>query len=242
MTRKPLIAITLDAESPGGYSKMPWYALRQNYCDAILAAGGIPFPVSHHLELVEDYLFMADGFVFTGGNFDIDPALYGVNHRHETVSLKQERTMFEWRLMQLALKKEKPILGICGGMQLMNVVLGGTLIQHIPDEIPDCLAHEQPNPRTEPGHDVQVSENTLLYQLVSPVMTQGKIAVNTAHHQAIKDLARGCRINAVAPDGVVEGIENAGHPFCLGVQWHPEYHITEADKKIFSGFVGAARL
>lgn len=216
---------------------MPWYALRQNYCDAILAAGGIPFPVSHHTELVEDYALRADGFVFTGGDFDIDPALYGVGHRHETVKTKPQRTLFEWRLMLSALERQKPVLGICGGMQLMNVVLGGTLIQHIPDEFPNCLTHEQPNPRTEPGHEVEVYGGTLLHRLAR----QGKISVNTAHHQAIHNVAAGLCINAVAPDGVIEGIENPNHPFCLGVQWHPEYHITEADRNIFAGFVQAAR-
>lgn len=240
MNHKPLILITLDAESSGGYSKMPWYALRQNYCDAILEAGGIPFPVPHHPGLAQDYASLADGFVFTGGAFDIDPALYGVDHRHETVTTKQDRTTFEWRLLQLAYDLQKPMLGICGGMQLMNVVLGGTLIQHIPDEVENCLPHEQPNPRTEPGHDIEVYEDTLLYRLVKPVMTQGKIPVNTAHHQAIKKLGGGFCINAVAPDGVVEGIEDPTHPFCLGVQWHPEYHVSEADKKIFTGFIQAA--
>jgi putative glutamine amidotransferase len=240
MTRKPIIAITLDAESPGGYSKMPWYALRQNYCDAVLGAGGIPFLVPHHPEMVEEYADRADGLVFTGGDFDIDPALYGVHHRHETVKLKQGRTTFEWHLMQRAFDKKKPVLGICGGMQLMNVVSGGTLIQHIPDEIPNGLPHEQPNPRTEPGHEVQVYEDTLLHRLVNAVAPQGKISVNTAHHQAIQNLGTGFRINAVAPDGIVEGIENSTHPFCLGVQWHPEYHVTEADKNIFAGFIQAA--
>lgn len=237
---KPLIAITLDAEAPGGYSKMPWYALRQNYCDAILAAGGIPFPVSHHAELVEDYVKMADGFVFTGGSFDIDPTLYGADQRHETVTTKQQRTAFEWKLLQLAYGQEKPILGICGGMQLLNVVLGGTLIQHIPDEVSNCLPHEQPNPRTEPGHEIEIYEDTLLHRLVNSVMVQGKIPVNSAHHQAIKTIAAGLRINAMAPDGVIEGIESTTHPFCLGVQWHPEYHVSEADHKIFGGFIQAA--
>lgn len=240
MTHKPLIAITLDVEPSGGYSKMPWYALRQNYCDAILAAGGIPFPVSHHLELVEEYVQLADGFVFTGGAFDIDPALYGVDQRHETVTTKQQRTAFEWRLLQLAHAQEKPILGICGGMQLMNVVMGGTLIQHIPDEVSNCLPHEQANPRTEPGHDIEIYEGTLLHRLVNNEMVEGKIPVNTAHHQAIKSLAIGFRINSVASDGIIEGIEHLKHPFCLGVQWHPEYHISEADRKIFAGFIQAA--
>lgn len=239
MARKPLIAITLDAEAPGGYSKMPWYALRQNYCDAILAAGGIPLPVPHHLELVEEYASKADGFLFTGGAFDIDPTLYGVGHCHETVTTKHQRTTFEWRLLKAAYEVEKPILGICGGMQLINVVLGGTLIQHIPDEIINCLPHEQPNPRTEPGHDIKVHEDTLLHRLVAPAMVEGKILVNSAHHQAIKAVAQGFRINALAPDGVIEGIEDTNHGFCLGVQWHPEYHVSEADRHIFSGLIQA---
>lgn len=240
MTQKPNIIITLDAESSGGYSKMPWYALRQNYCEAIAQAGGIPILVPHHLDLLEHYISIGDGFVFTGGAFDIDPALYGVTERHETVTTKEGRTTFEWRLLELGYNTKKPLLGICGGMQLINVVLGGTLIQHIPAEIDNCLAHEQPNPRTEPGHDIEIYENTLLYDLLKGAINQGKIAVNTAHHQAIKKLGKGIQANAIASDGIIEGIEDANHPFCLGVQWHPEYHVCEADKKVFEGFVRAA--
>ena len=240
MTHKPLIMITIDAEAPGGYSKMPWYALRQNYCDAVLEAGGIPLLVPHHAELAEDYVALADGFVFTGGAFDIDPTLYGIEQRHETVTTKHQRTTFEWRLLQLAHELAKPILGICGGMQLMNVVLGGALIQHIPDEVKNCLLHEQPNPRTESGHDVQIYEDTLLYHLVKTVILQGRISVNSAHHQAVKTLGTGLCINAIASDGIIEGIEDSSRPFCLGTQWHPEYHVSEADKKIFTGFIQAA--
>ena len=240
MGHKPVIAITMDAGSPGGYSKMPWYALRQNYCDAVLAAGGIPFPLSHHREAADAYVETVDGIVFTGGDFDIDPALYGSVCRHGAIKLKQERTTFEWLLMELALEKQKPVLGICGGMQLINVVLGGTLIQHIPDEVPGCLPHEQLTPRTEAGHTVQIYEGTLLNRLVGPLAAADGLPVNSAHHQAIRTVAGGVRVNAVAPDGVVEGIEDPRHPFCLGVQWHPEYHVTEADRSIFLGLIKAA--
>ena len=129
-----------------------------------------------------------------------------------------------------------PVLGICGGMQLLNVALGGTLIQHIPDEIPEALAHEQPNPRDEPGHEVALSADSLLRS----ICRSDGLAVNSAHHQAVKAVGAGLTVNAVAPDGVIEGIEAPGQRFCLGVQWHPEFAITPADRAIFSAFVAAA--
>ena len=129
------------------------------------------------------------------------------------------------------------VFGICGGQQLLNVVLGGSLIQHIPDEVAAPLAHEQPNPRTEPGHVVYVTEGTLLRHIVGA----RELPVNSAHHQAVKALGPGVKVNAVAPDGVIEGIERDGGAFCLGVQWHPEYAISDGDRKLFSAFVAAAR-
>jgi len=234
--KKPLIAVTLDSEEAGGYSKYPWYALRQNYCSVIAEAGGIPVPVPHQIDSVQDYAHLLDGFVFTGGDFDIDPALYGVAERHETVKLKQGRTGFEKSLFTAAYALKKPILGICGGMQLMNVALKGTLIQHIPAEVPHCLEHEQPNPRCEPGHIIKIHDSTLLHRLVK----ERQIEVNSAHHQAIKAIASGCIVNALASDGIIEGIEDTNHPFCLGVQWHPEFHITQADRLIFQGLIQAA--
>jgi putative glutamine amidotransferase len=129
-----------------------------------------------------------------------------------------------------------PILGICGGQQLLNVALGGTLIQHIPDEVCNPLAHEQPNPRTEPGHSAQIAAGTHLAQIVK----DQSILVNSAHHQAVKQVAPGCVINATATDGVIEGIELADYPFCIGVQWHPEYYISPADTALFEAFIKAS--
>ena len=156
MTSRPIIGITLDSEEPGGYSKMPWYALRRNYCETVVAAGGIPVLLPHEPELAPAYLDLIGGLIVTGGAFDVDPALFGAASRHASVTLKARRTEFELAIVRGALARDLPILGICGGQQLMNVALGGTLIQHIPDEVEDCLAHEQPNPRTEPGHEVEV--------------------------------------------------------------------------------------
>jgi putative glutamine amidotransferase len=135
-----------------------------------------------------------------------------------------------------ALKRNIPVLGICGGQQLLHVVLGGRLIQHIPDAVENALAHEQPNPRDEAGHEVLVKEGTFLRRIVGA----DTLAVNSAHHQAALDEPEGVTINARAPDGVIEGMETDAYDFCLGVQWHPEFDINDGDAKIFKAFVAAS--
>ncbi|MEZ5825523.1 MAG: gamma-glutamyl-gamma-aminobutyrate hydrolase family protein [Geminicoccaceae bacterium] len=234
---RPVVGITLDAEPAGGYSKFPWYALRENYGDSIREAGGLPVALPHEPELAEDYLGMIDALVVTGGAFDVDPSLYGDSTTHPTVILKQRRTRFEWSVTRGAFDRGMPILGICGGQQLLNVVLGGTLVQHIPDSIENALAHEQPNPRDEPGHDVTIVEGTLLHRLTGTT----RLAVNSAHHQAVAEPGKDCIVSARAEDGVIEAIEHPGHPFCLGVQWHPEFLITGGDRAILEAFIEAAR-
>ena len=235
---QPVIGLTLDHEPPGGYSKtQPWYALRENYCAAVAAAGGLPVLLPHEPARAGDYLALLDGLIVTGGAFDVDPKLFGAKTRHESVSTKDRRTEFELAVCRGALKSDKPVLGICGGEQLMNVALGGTLIQHIPDEVKGALAHEQPNPRTEPGHSVKIPKDTLLHRITGALALE----VNSAHHQAVKEVAPGLVVDAVAPDGVIEGIEDPKRRFCLGVQWHPEYLLSEGDKRIFSAFIAASR-
>ena len=236
MTRPPVIGLTLDSEAPGGYSKFPWYALRENYCAAVIRAGGLPVLLPHEPEAAEAYLDGLDGLVVTGGAFDVDPLHFGAGERHATVTTKDRRTDFEIAATRAALARDLPLLGICGGQQLLNVVLGGTLIQHIPDEVPDALAHEQPNPRDEPGHGVAVTPDTLLHRICGT----DRLKVNSAHHQAARDLGPGVTVNAVAPDGVIEGIEHADRRFCLGVQWHPEYAVSAGDEAIFGALVEAA--
>lgn len=237
MSRRPVIGVTLDSEQPGGYSKYPWYALRQNYAEAVAAAGGLPVALAHDVALAGDYLDRIDALIVTGGAFDVDPSLYGEGERHATVMLKEARTQAEMALMRGALGRNLPVLGICGGQQLLAVALGGTLIQHIPDAIPNALAHEQPNPRHEAGHAVSVVADTLLRRIVgAPDMR-----VNSAHHQAVRDPGRYAIVNASAPDGVIEGIEDPRYRFCLGVQWHPEYFIDPGDRRIFDALIAACR-
>lgn len=234
---RPVIGLTLDAEGPGGYSSKPWYALRENYCAAVTRAGGLPLLLPHEPDLAEHYLSRLDGLIVTGGAFDIDPALFGAEERHPSVKTKDRRTAFEIAILQGALARDLPVLGICGGQQLLNVLLGGSLIQHIPDEVENALPHEQPNPRDEAGHSVTVAPESLLARLTR----EQSFAVNSAHHQAAKTVGAEVVVSATAPDGVIEAIEAPKRRFCLGVQWHPEYAVSEADKRIFDGFLAATR-
>ncbi|MCX8501841.1 MAG: gamma-glutamyl-gamma-aminobutyrate hydrolase family protein [Alphaproteobacteria bacterium] len=240
--KSPIIGVTLDSEAPGGYSQMPWYAVRQNYCDAIVSAGGMPIALPHEPQLAAEYLGLIDGLVITGGAFDIDPSLFGVSVRHATVTTKERRTAFELAITQAALARRIPILGICGGEQLLAVALGGQLIQHIPDSISHALEHEQSNPRTEPGHTVALQPDSLLGRLArSKNLPLEKIPVNSAHHQAVLSVAAPVMISATASDGVIEAIEDPSRPFCLGVQWHPEYHISKLDEAIYDEFIRVCR-
>ncbi|NPD69439.1 gamma-glutamyl-gamma-aminobutyrate hydrolase family protein [Lichenicola cladoniae] len=237
---RPVIGVTLDSERAGtsespAYSLYPWYALRENYMSSLIEAGGLPMALPHDASLTAQILDTIDALVVTGGAFDVDPGLYGDGDRHETVILKQGRTAAELALLQGALERDMPILGICGGQQLLAVALGGSLIQHIPDSIEGALAHEQPNPRHEAGHPVRIEPGTLLARIVGT----GEMQVNSSHHQAVRDPGRG-RVNAMAEDGVIEGIEDPARRFCLGLQWHPEFGIDPGDRRVFEALVSAA--
>ncbi len=238
-TKPPAIGITLDSEEPrsgagGSYSKYPWYALRQNYAAAVAAAGGLPLALAHLPDLAEAMLDRLDALVITGGAFDVAPALYGDATMHAATTLKSARTAAELALLRGALRRDMPVLGICGGEQLLAVGLGGTLIQHIADAVANALAHEQPNPRHEPGHAVAITPGTRLAAITGETM----FAVNSAHHQAVRTPGQ-ARVNAVAPDGVIEGIEDPARRFCIGVQWHPEFLINAADRRLFDALVAA---
>ncbi|MFV9875802.1 MAG: gamma-glutamyl-gamma-aminobutyrate hydrolase family protein [Rickettsiales endosymbiont of Dermacentor nuttalli] len=233
---KPIIGITIDSEEQGWYSEFPWYELRQNYCTAISNNGGIPLLLPYEMRLLEEYISMMHGLVVTGGNFDISPEHYDEKSSiSEKFRINKNRTDFEMEITKLALKNNIPILGICGGEQLLNVILDGTLIQHIP-EIVDAINHKQTVPKNHPWHMVTVEPNSLLHRITGVL----EISVNSTHHQAVKDLGRGMIVNATALDGIIEAIEYSYHNFCLGVQWHPEYEITESDTKIFKAFIEAA--
>jgi putative glutamine amidotransferase len=233
MKKRPFIGLTLDAEPAGGWSKYPWYALRQNYMEAVNAHGGLAVALPHDAALAEEYLDRLDGLIVTGGAFDVDPALYGETERHQTVELKADRTTAELAFLRGALARNMPVLGICGGQQLLAVALGGTLYQHIPDAIPDALEHEQKTSHYEPGHEVRILPGTRLYDIVGANMQ-----ANTSHHQSVRSPGRSL-VNALAPDGVIEGVEDPDQKFCIGVQWHPEYFVDPGDNALYAAFIAA---
>ena len=230
--KNPIIGITFDFENSGGYSKFPWYAIRENYLTCLYKFGAIPFPILHEDSLNNTLLQVLDGLVITGGNFDINPKLYSEDSRGSR-NIKDKRTNFEIDIFQKFLSTSKPILGICGGEQLMNVASGGSLIQDIDKSIKTTIYHEQQNPRNEVSHEISITRNSKLYNIVK----SQRIKVNSAHHQSVRNLGKDFVSSALASDGIIEAIEHVKHPWCLGIQWHPEFLITKADIAIIKDFI-----
>ena len=197
---------------------MPRYELKQAYADAVLAAGGLPIvlPYSEDETAPAEAVSLCDGLVITGGAFDIPPELYGAKTGDRLGPMKRGRTAYEQRVLHAALEANKPILGVCGGMQLLAVELGGSLWQDIGDEVAGAFDHEQKLDPREPGHPVKILEGTAL----EAILGVRELQVNSTHHQAVRDPGR-ARVCAVSPDLIVEAIELPDH-FALGVQWHPE--------------------
>ncbi len=231
---RPLIGITCDyhSDSPG------YFWLKEGYASAVWAAGGYPLllPPVEGID-VEDIAARLSGLVISGGDFDIEPSYYREEALPCLGKLNPQRSSFEITLTQWAVKNELPTLGICGGLQTINIVGGGTVYQDLPSQVPDTLNHEQSGAET--SHVVQIKPGTVLAKL----LLRPDIMVNSTHHQAIKDLAPGFRISALAPDGIIEATELTGHRFMLGVQWHPErlYAKNSVWLQLFAGLVKAAR-
>ena len=227
--KKPLIGITLDSEKKKTYSKFPWYALRENYLSSISRFSAIPIPLLHDRRLINSFSKLLDGLVITGGDFDINPKIYNQSKKGSK-NIKNKRTNFEIQIYNKFIELNKPILGICGGAQLINVATGGTLIQDLKKK---PINHEQINPRNQTSHIININKKSKLYKICK----KDKIKVNSAHHQSIKKLGKNLLVSAIADDGVIEGIEHNKHKWCVGLQWHPEFLITNNDLKIFKNFI-----
>ena len=234
--KNPIIGITLDIENNGGYSKFPWYAIRENYLTCLHKFGAIPFPLFHKNTANSQLIEILDGLVITGGNFDINPQLYSKPSKGSR-NIKNKRTDFEIDIFNKFLQTSKPILGICGGEQLMNVASGGDLIQDINKSVKTNIKHEQDNPRNQVSHDVVIQKNSKIYSIIN----SENIKVNSAHHQSINKLGKNFISTAIAPDGIIEAIEHIKHKWCIGLQWHPEFLITSYDMAIIKNFVDHAK-
>jgi putative glutamine amidotransferase len=238
---RPWIGITPDlVQSPKG-TRPDTYELRAAYAEAILAAGGIPvvLPLALQDAALAEAMGKLNGLLLTGGPFDIPPTDYGEPQHPATGPIKPARTAFERAALGLALDRDLPVLGICAGMQLINVQFGGKLYQHLPEELPGTLAHEQPDDRRQPSHPVRVLPGTLLAKTLQP----GETWVNSSHHQGVRVLGEGLSATAFSPDGLIEALEAPGRRFLVGVQWHPELLIqsTPIQLELFRSLLDAAR-
>lgn len=199
-------------------------------------AGAVILPLTEDGAVLSRYVQLCDGFLFPGGA-DVDPALYCQEKTERCGAPCPQRDSMEKLFFPLALETGKPILGICRGAQFINVMLGGTLYQDLPTEFPSGVTHHETPPYDKVAHMVAVAENTPLHRAVGA----GEMAVNSYHHQGIKELGKGLKAAAYAPDGLVEAVCLPGHRFLLAVQWHPEFsHKTdENSRKIFRAFAEA---
>jgi putative glutamine amidotransferase len=204
-----------------------------------MQAGGVPVLIPSNI--AEDGWDAAysrlDGILFSGGgDISLDYFLGDPHPRIDDVDL--ERDAVELKLVQAAASDGKPFLGICRGCQMVNVALGGTLLTHIPDQLPHALDHDYPgNKRTVLVHEVKIEEGTRIAEIFGEPI----IKVNSLHHQGLKDVAPSLRIAGHSPDGLVEAIELPDHPFGLAVQWHPEWLTDqESTRNLFRKFVEAA--
>jgi len=242
---KPVIGITPDYSSGDqetAGSSEPTLFLRARYMQAIEATGGVPLilPVTASKEIQEALLSKIQGLLMTGSGPDLDPALYGETQQFRFKKVSRERAESEMALARMALEADLPVLGICGGAQIMNVVLGGSLYQDIASQIAGALDHRQKTAATEPAHSVAITPGTRLHS----ILKTDRLQVNSSHHQATKTIGPDLIINAKAEDGVIEGLESPRHRFVLGVQWHPEfmYARDEASRKILTAFIKEAAL
>jgi len=216
LNSKPIIGITASIDESKHY-------LNRVYVDAIEQAGGVPLilPASHH---VKQFLDIIDGLLLSGGG-DIDGSFFGQPTHEKANDIWKGRDKAEIEMVQLAYYRNIPILGICRGLQVLNVALGGNIVQHIE-------GHKQLEPRNVPTHSVHISG------ILAKIMGVTDIVVNSIHHQAVDKIAGGLQICATAPDGIIEALYDANKPFVLGVQWHPEelLHMPE-HFRIFKEFM-----
>ncbi len=234
---QPVIGITTYQEKKA--NGLPYVMIYQAYVQAVVQAGGVPVLIPSILaeggwEALYDRL---DGILLAGGG-DIGLEHFKGDEHPRIDGLDPLRDSVELSLFRAAVDDDKPFFGICRGIQLVNVGLGGTLYTHVPDQLPNAIDHTYPgNMRTVLAHEVRVEEGSRLAEIVNEPI----LKVNSLHHQGVKDIATDLRVTGYAPDGLVEAMELPGHRFGLAVQWHPEWLTDQKPtRKLFKAFVEAA--
>ncbi len=241
---KPIIGVTPDFNAGdrkewGG--REPTYFLGARYVRAIEELGGVPLvlPLLGDRSTRRRLLQQIDGLLLTGSGPDLPPSLYGERRRYPFKTVSERRTNFELDMVHLAKEANIPLLGICGGMQTMNVACGGSLLQDIQSQVSTALQHRQHTRATHLSHTVAVTPGSLLRHIVRSV----SMRVNSSHHQSVKAVAPSLVASALAPDGIVEAIESPTHRFFLGIQWHPEFLFDRhpLHRRLFEAFLRASR-
>jgi putative glutamine amidotransferase len=233
--KRPIIGITLgDGSEPGVH------ALRDDYLRSVEQAGAVPvllpaLAVADAAPLLE----RLDGLLLSGGD-DVDPRLYGQEPHLKLRDVDRRRDEFELALVREVLRRDRPLLAICRGQQVLNVAMGGTLLQDIPSELGVVADHDAPGERTVRRHAVEVLAHTRL----RAILERSELDVNSIHHQAVARLGAGLAVSARSPeDGVIEGLELPGARFVVAVQWHPESFWNESDsfQRLFDAHAEACR-
>ena len=227
--KKPIIGITPQLNAENGD-----YVCRLHYMNCVVRAGGFPIL----LPMCEDMtqaLEICDGFIFAGGP-DVDPRIYGEVVMDCCGKISAPRDRYELQLISSVLQAGKSMMAICRGVQVLNVALGGTLYQDLPTQKPSEVCHQMTAVSNKTIHRVDILRDTPLYQLLA----KDELMVNSYHHQSIKDLGGDLKIAAMSEDGIVESVYLPTHPFCLGLQWHPERLENEDTERIFRAMIEAS--
>jgi putative glutamine amidotransferase len=207
---KPVIGITAY-----GVNQNHRYDLPYGYVYAVRKAGGTPLLIAPG-DKPNDYLHLFDGIILAGGG-DIQPHFYDGKNHHTIYKTNEERDISEFELVKALLKAKTPLFAICRGLQVVNVLLGGTVYEHLPEHYGEKVLHRSSDAK-QVQHKVEIEPGSLLADIVKT----DEMKIASMHHQSIKNLASKLKITATAADGVIEAAEMPGHPWFLGVQWHPE--------------------
>jgi putative glutamine amidotransferase len=243
--RRPVIGIATQTLPGVPGERQPCWLMGRSYVEELRKVGGVPWViplVPHDEDTLNEIFSRLDGVFITGG-VDVDPARYGEPKTPLCGTTDPDRDAVELMLLKYAMAHELPVLAVCRGIQILNVLGGGTLYQDVTAMVPAALKHdyfptpEQPS-RKYLAHDITVKHGSKL----GAILGDGVVPVNSMHHQAIKDLAPGLAPTAFAPDGIIEGVEGTGDQYVIAVQWHPE-ELTDTQpgmKRLFTTFIDAA--